>query len=98
MSNEKITFNLSRELSDIRKQKKKLEQMEGYMADSKGLIDEREAIVEKIDYSMILAYQLELESLKESALELQKSIDHSVDFKTKLSKCLPQLKCHVFTP
>lgn len=83
LSNEKVSFNLSKEISDIKKQKKKLEQMDGYIADSKDLLKEREDISDKIDQAKILAYQIELETLKDKATELNKAIDHSLKQKER---------------
>jgi len=85
-SNEKISFNLSKEISDIRKQKKKLEQMDGYMADSKDLLDEREKIIEQIEQAKVLAYQLAIDELKAQAKETKESVDHSVSNRNKISK------------
>lgn len=81
-----MSFDLSREINDLRKQKKKLQQMEGYMADSKELLQEREDIIEKIDLSKILAYQLDLEKMSTDAVETKKQIELSVITKGRLSK------------
>lgn len=81
-----MSFDLSREINDLRKQKKKLQQMEGYMTDSKELLQEREDIIEKIDLSKILAYQLDLDKLSADAVETKKQIELSVITKGKLSK------------
>lgn len=74
LSNEKVSFNLSKEISDIKKQKKKLEQMGGFIDRSNGLLQEREDILAKIEKAQMLAYQIELEELKEKADHTKKSI------------------------
>lgn len=88
LSTEKVSFNLSKEISDIKKQKKKLEQMEGYMTDSKDLLREREEIVELIEQAQIVLVKYEIQSLKESAINLQESIDHSISERNKLGKSM----------
>jgi chromosome segregation ATPase len=79
-----VTFNISNELKDIRKQKRKLEQMEGYMADSEGLVEQREKITELIDSCEVLTYQLEIGELSERGVDLKESIDYSVNKKEEL--------------
>jgi structural maintenance of chromosome 1 len=85
LSTEKVSFNLSKEISDIKKQKKKLEQMEGYMTDSKDLLREREEIVELIEQAQIVLVKCEIESLKEEAIKLQQSIDQFSKERNNLS-------------
>ena len=63
------------------------------MADSKGLLQEREEIVDKIDLWKLLIYQLELDEIKFNAEELEHSIAHSLEAKNiKLVKKIHKIK------
>ena len=51
------------------------------MTDSKDLLLEREDIIDKIDLCKLLTYQLELDSMKENAIDIEESISHSLEAK-----------------
>ena len=58
------------------------------MTDSKDLLLEREDIIDKIDLCKLLTYQLELDSMKENAIDIEESISHSLEAKNKISNQL----------
>ena len=78
---EKSVFELSKEMFDIRKQKKTLQKMEEKMDESGDLHKEREAIIEKIDILEVEAYTRDIDSKLESLTEYEQSIDQSVENK-----------------
>ena len=74
-------FELSKEMFDIRKQKKTLQKMEEKMDESGDLHKEREAIIEKIDILEVEAYTRDIDSKLQSLTEYEQSIDQSVENK-----------------
>lgn len=90
-NNEQAKFEISKEIIDIRKQRNKLKKMEGYMEDSRGVLDEREAIAKQIEDCELISHHKEIQTLKEELTEIEKSINDSVKSKEKLLKAIRKI-------
>lgn len=71
---EKATISLTKQLADLRKEKRGLEQMDGYMEDCKDLLEAREAASNQIELLNIVYLEKSLDDLFKKKSDLEESI------------------------
>ncbi|CAI2368483.1 unnamed protein product [Moneuplotes crassus] len=77
------TFEISKRLYDIRKQRNKLKQIESYVnvKESTAVIEERETVAEQIEDCELLLTHKEIKGLKDELSVIDKSMNDSVEHK-----------------